>query len=111
MADDRQSAQLIASDGVSVLASFEQYTEEMNDFILTIGSTTSSSYDPVLVFLSFGVWAFSEEKGVVDMCYIIKKTTLVGTILFGIFTIFIVAVTIAGCHHKRKKSKEPKMEV
>lgn len=105
---DRMTAELYASDMTTVLATIEQYSEKYNDFVIKVEEGDNDVFDPEALFLIFGVWAFSEEKGATDLCNIVKLGSVIGLVISGGLSVLIGVITYSCCHYRRK---ERRMEV
>jgi hypothetical protein len=107
--DDRLSANLLANDGETVLATFKRISEKQPDFVITVKDTSNQSFDSNILFLSFGIWTFSDEVGAIDLCFIMKYGTIIGSIVFGL--LFVFALFISVSFTKQTKQEKNKIEV
>lgn len=109
VADNRMYASVKARDDDTILATFTQYTHSDPDYIITIGNSDDDDFDPEVIFTLFGVWAFSEEKSPINLCYWIQWITIFGTVFFGYCVVVIGCTTWQIC--KRRKLNMAKLKI
>lgn len=100
----RMSATLYSADNETILASFTQYTANEPDYIIYIGDVGHEQFEEVIVFTVFGIWTFSKEKTPVNLCYITKLTTIIGSVVFGFFCYLVSCITWSYCKARRNRA-------
>lgn len=107
--DSREYAEILWDDEETVLASYTLVSETDPDFLIEFGDTKTSEYDTSLVYVAFGIWAFTDEIGATDLCFIVKYVAILGMVTFGMLFLLVLGISFA--LQSRKKHDFKKLEV
>lgn len=84
----KEKAEFLASDNKTVLARVFRENEQKNKkkFSFQMTDEENEEMDERTLLLSFGIWAFSEER---DICHSTKRLSITGAVVCGSYTVLI----------------------